>query len=50
MKIAALALLPVALVESGFDKSASMGYILGGVIAFIILGYLVYSLVKPEKF
>lgn len=35
--------------NSGETNSAS-GYIMGGLIAFFILSYLVYSLVKPEKF
>ena len=26
------------------------GYAAGAIIAMIILGYLIYSLVKPEKF
>jgi K+-transporting ATPase KdpF subunit len=26
------------------------GYFLGAIIAMILLGYLVYSLIKPEKF
>lgn len=26
------------------------GYVIGGVIALLIFGYLFYSLVKPEKF
>jgi K+-transporting ATPase KdpF subunit len=26
------------------------GYIIGAVFAVLILGYLVYSLIKPEKF
>lgn len=26
------------------------GYVIGAVIALFILGYLFYSLVKPEKF
>jgi K+-transporting ATPase KdpF subunit len=26
------------------------GYLIGAVIALFILGYLLYSLVKPEKF
>ena len=26
------------------------GYILGAIIAMILLAYLVYSLIKPEKF
>jgi K+-transporting ATPase KdpF subunit len=28
----------------------SAGYIIGAVIALFIMGYLVYSLVRPEKF
>jgi len=32
------------------DLNPSTGYIIGAVISFLILGYLVYSLVKPEKF
>jgi K+-transporting ATPase KdpF subunit len=28
----------------------SASYILGGIIAVIIMGYLVYTLLKPEKF
>ena len=33
------------------DSSGSQaGYIIGGLIALLILGYLVYSLFKPEKF
>ena len=28
----------------------STGYIIGAIIALLILGYLLYSLVKPEKF
>lgn len=26
------------------------GYVIGAVIALLILGYLLYSLIKPEKF
>ncbi len=32
------------------DMNSSAGYLIGAVLALIILGYLVYSLVKPEKF
>jgi len=32
------------------DKSDSAGYVAGAVIALFILGYLIYSLIKPEKF
>lgn len=30
--------------------SNSTGYLIGAVIAVFILGYLVFSLIKPEKF
>jgi K+-transporting ATPase KdpF subunit len=29
---------------------ATPGYVIGAVIALLIMGYLVYSLIKPEKF
>jgi K+-transporting ATPase KdpF subunit len=25
-------------------------YLIGGIIAFLIMGYLIYSLLRPEKF
>jgi K+-transporting ATPase KdpF subunit len=28
----------------------SIGYIIGAILAFFVLIYLLYSLVKPEKF
>jgi len=30
--------------------SQSAGYVIGAVIALVILGYLLYSLIKPEEF
>jgi K+-transporting ATPase KdpF subunit len=36
--------------ESTFEMNNSTGYVIGALIAFIILIYLIYSLVKPEKF
>jgi K+-transporting ATPase KdpF subunit len=32
------------------EMSTSAGYIIGAIIAVAILGYLIYSLIKPEKF
>jgi K+-transporting ATPase KdpF subunit len=32
------------------EMSTPAGYIIGAIIAIVILGYLVYSLIKPEKF
>jgi K+-transporting ATPase KdpF subunit len=28
----------------------STGYIIGGLIALLIFGYLIYTLIKPEEF
>lgn len=36
------------LITNGANGTA--GYAIGAVIALFILGYLLYSLVKPEKF
>ena len=33
-----------------FEMNSPTGYAIGAVIALIILGYLLYSLIKPEKF
>jgi len=30
--------------------SQSAGYVAGALIALLLLGYLLYSLIKPEKF
>jgi K+-transporting ATPase KdpF subunit len=30
--------------------SNSAGYFLAAILAFLIMGYLVFSLIKPEKF
>lgn len=32
------------------ETSTPTGYIIGAIIALAILGYLIYSLIKPEKF
>lgn len=34
----------------GFEINPSFGYIIGAVVALLILGYLIYTLIKPEKF
>ena len=36
--------------SQAFEANSSTGYIVGAVIALLILGYLLYSLLKPEKF
>jgi len=32
------------------EVSTGLGYLIGAVIALLILVYLLYSLIKPEKF
>lgn len=32
------------------ETNLSSGYIIGTIIALFIFGYLLYSLIKPEKF
>ncbi|NVO10396.1 MAG: K(+)-transporting ATPase subunit F [Bacteroidales bacterium] len=32
------------------ESNTSTGYIIGAIIALVVLGYLIYALLKPEKF
>jgi len=36
--------------SSPVEVSSTFGYLIGAVIALLILVYLLYSLIKPEKF
>ena len=36
--------------SKALEANSVTGYLIGAVIALLILGYLVYSLLKPEKF
>jgi K+-transporting ATPase KdpF subunit len=36
--------------SSSVEANNISGYLIGALIALFILGYLLYSLVKPEKF
>jgi len=36
--------------SSPVEVSTSLGYLIGAVIALLILVYLLYSLINPEKF
>jgi K+-transporting ATPase KdpF subunit len=36
-------------VSKPIEVNSSTGYLIGAIIALFILGYLLYSLVKPEK-
>jgi K+-transporting ATPase KdpF subunit len=40
-------------IVSAVSESSSNGtvsYIIGGIIALLIMGYLIYTLLRPEKF
>ena len=53
MKIADffLAIVPPALVSgSSGDMNSAKWYITGALIAVLLIAYLIYSLIKPEKF
>jgi K+-transporting ATPase KdpF subunit len=36
--------------SSPVEVSTTLGYFIGAIIALLILVYLMYSLIKPEKF
>jgi K+-transporting ATPase KdpF subunit len=36
--------------SSPVEVSSTLGYLIGAVIALLIMAYLFYSLIKPEKF
>jgi len=40
----------ILITPKAFEMNSPAGYAIGAVIALIILGYLAYSLIKPEKF
>jgi len=40
----------ILLIVTTTEMSTSTGYVVGAIIALAILGYLIYSLIKPEKF
>jgi K+-transporting ATPase KdpF subunit len=48
ISLASLALIPVEPETAASNGPAS--YIIGGIIAILILGYLIYTLLRPEKF
>jgi K+-transporting ATPase KdpF subunit len=39
-----------AMITSSPSTGTPVGYTIGALIALLILGYLIYSLIKPEKF
>jgi K+-transporting ATPase KdpF subunit len=40
----------LAFVERPAEIATSLGYLTGSLIALLILAYLFYSLIKPERF
>jgi K+-transporting ATPase KdpF subunit len=45
MSLAVLSVQPATAVSTSF-----VSYIIGGIIALLIMGYLIYTLFRPEKF
>jgi K+-transporting ATPase KdpF subunit len=49
----ATSFMSIAVVPLHSDEAVSNGpvsYVIGGIIALLILGYLIYTLLHPEKF
>jgi K+-transporting ATPase KdpF subunit len=40
----------ILLTAFSFGNVSPLGYIIGGIVAVFLMGYLVYALLKPEKF
>lgn len=40
----------ILIVHVSFEMNSPAGYAIAAAIALVILGYLVYSLIKPERF
>lgn len=38
------------LISQAAGVNLSVGYVIGAVIALLVLGYLLYALIRPEKF
>ena len=36
--------------STDFEMSSPTWYVIGGILAVFILAYLIFSLIKPEKF
>lgn len=53
MKTKVTSLLFLAVIPAQPDtvvSNAPLSYLIGGIIALLILGYLLYTLLRPEKF
>jgi K+-transporting ATPase KdpF subunit len=49
-KVLAIMAAPLAIPVNGDANTSQVNYYIGAVIALFILGYLIYSLLKPDKF
>jgi K+-transporting ATPase KdpF subunit len=45
-----LALVVVPINQEAANSSGTLSYLIGGIIAFLILCYLIYTLMRPDKF
>jgi K+-transporting ATPase KdpF subunit len=36
--------------QDATGSNSTLSYLLGGIIALLILGYLIYTLLRPDKF
>jgi len=45
-----MTLLIVPVTHQSSYANSSLSYLLGGIIALLILGYLIYTLLRPDKF
>lgn len=48
--VKSLIILAVSPAAANTASNGPQSYLIGGIIALIILGYLIYTLVRPEKF
>jgi K+-transporting ATPase KdpF subunit len=45
-----LSLLVVPVTPDTAASNSPLSYLIGGIIALLILGYLIYTLMRPDKF
>jgi len=45
-----MSLLVVPIHQDATGSNGPLSYIIGGIIALLILGYLIYTLLRPDKF
>jgi len=45
-----MSLLVVPVNPEGAVSNSAVSYLIGGIIALLIMGYLIYTLLRPDKF